>query len=64
MFVGTGEIDTQQMYSVTNPSHHSSQLGIYTNGSHEGALPLAVVTASSQCACSANECVVGLKFFL
>lgn len=64
MFVGTGDVDDPQMYSVIHPSNHNSEQGIYTNGSHEGALPLGVVTASEQCACSANECVVGLKYFL
>ena len=64
MFVGTGEIDDAKMIDVLTTSDHNPDQGIYTNGSHEGALPLSITEASRQCACSANECVVGLKYFL
>jgi hypothetical protein len=64
MFVGTGDIDDPQMYSIHNQRDHNPDQGIYTNGSHDRALPLSINEASSQCACSANECVVGLKYFL
>lgn len=64
MFVGTGEITSQQLYDVHGPSDSDPDNGIYTNGKHVNALPLGVTEASRQCACSTNECVVGLKYFL
>ena len=63
MYVGTGEITGTEMYEVTSPEDFDEANGIYTVGTHSNALPLGVNKASENCACSANECVVGLKYF-
>lgn len=64
MFVGTGDIDVPQMYDIVSPLDNDPDNGIYTTGSRDNALPLNVTEASRMCACSTNECVVGLKYFL
>ncbi len=64
MFVGTGEITDPQMYDIVSAGDTDPDNGIYTTGVHDFALPLGVKEASDQCACSNNECVVGLKYFL
>ena len=64
MYVGTGEIDSPMLYDVTSAEDTEPDNGIYTTGSHEGALPLSIYNASILCSCSVNDCVVGLKYFL
>lgn len=64
MYVGTGDITGTELYEVTSPGDADTTNGIFTIGAHADALPLAITTASRQCACSSNECVVGLKYFL
>ena len=64
LFVGTGDITSPMMYDIVSVEDSEPDNGIYTTGVHEYSLPLSVYNASIQCACSENDCVVGLKYFL
>ncbi len=66
LYVGTlsdsSVIEAPLMIDITNSNQQDIVRGIFTAGTHEGAIPITIPTASSICTCTTTECVIGLKY--
>ncbi len=55
-------IDAPIMENINSPANSNPGAGIYTSGQHEDAIPIPPAKALAACACTTNECVIGLKY--
>ena len=62
LYVGTLPPESALMEDVNLPTDSIPEQGIFTPGMHSHAIPLTIPTALGACACSAFECVIGLKY--